>query len=94
MSYENKTIEELIGLLEERDESIESLQEELQCAESSLSDANDTVDDLAIDNSILEDWREDKEEIVKKAFDAGYNTIKKPMNDLKAWLNYKIGERL
>lgn len=94
MNYENKTEEELIQLLEERDENIESLEEELQCAESSLEEANDTVDDLSIDNSMLEEFRENKEELVQEAWDSGYESGDKKEAQLKSWLNYKIGARI
>ena len=80
MNYENKTNEELTELLEERDQSIEDLNDEI------TSDAEDAKDyDRAI---------KDLSTIAEKSFYAGYNTIKKPMNDLKAWLNYKMEARL
>jgi len=36
----------------------------------------------------------DSVENIQKAFYAGYNTINKPMNDIKSWLNYKIMENI
>lgn len=85
--YENKTNEELIDLLEERDES-------LQDAESSLSDLSDQITELSIDNSMLEDFRENKEELVESSFNSGYEAKENNEPKLKAWLNHKIGARI
>ena len=87
MSYENKTNEELIELLEEKDEEVQEL-------ESRASDSEDELNELRVDNSILEEFREDKEEFAKSAFDSGYDSGFNKDHQLKAWLNYKIGERL
>ena len=83
----NKTKEELM-------ERIEELEEELQSTQSYLDDANESVDDLAIDNAMLEEFRENKEELVQSAWDSGYESGDKKEPQLKSWLNYKIGARI
>lgn len=80
MHYDDLSKDDLIELLEERDQSIEDLNDEI---ESNTSDNKD------YDRAIM-----DLSTIAEKSFYAGYRTINKPMNDLKAWLNYKMEERL
>ena len=85
-----KTNEELIELLEERDEEIEEL-------ESCTSHIDDLEDEIATLTSEINDYDESlscREEVSEKAFYAGYNTIKKPENSIKAWLNFKVENRL
>ena len=92
--YENKTVEELIDLLEDKDETIAELEQancdqsdEISCLEGELAD-------------LVPD--EDREVTAEKAFYAGYNYYMEAFTSgiaidtspLKAWLDYKIGERL
>lgn len=86
----DKTNEELIELLEERDQTISDLRDELK------SDAADVRD---YDKAILE-----VESIAEKSFYNGYKFGKdaglghytgNPYDsNLRAWLNYKIGEMI
>ena len=83
-----------IKKIEELEESIEKLTEELQDTESSRDTLSDEVDELRIDNTMLEEFREDKEELVERSFNAGYEARENNEPQLKAWLNHKIGERI
>ena len=88
MKYENKTNEELIEILEERDEEIEQL-------ESRNDDLENEVDTLSSDLSSLEAemvHSDDEEGIAEKAFNAGFEA--KSENQFQAWLNYKVEARL
>lgn len=88
--YENKTNEELIELLEARDEELEQIEEHDQ----SIEEAEDENRDL---QNIIDDYNSslsDREEVSEAAFDAGYEAKENNEAKMKAWLNYKIGARL
>lgn len=88
--YENKTNEELIELLEARDEELEQIEEHDQSIEE-LEDENRDLQNIIDDyNSSLSD----REEVSEAAFDAGYEAKENKEAKMKAWLNYKIGARL
>lgn len=88
--YENKTNEELIELLEAKDEEIQQQQEHDQSIEE-LEDENRDLQNVIDDyNSSLSD----REEVSEAAFDAGYEAKENQLPKLKAWLNYKIGARI
>ncbi len=81
MSYENKTNEELIELLEERDQSVSDLQEEISDSESDSRDYDAAILKLST--------------IAESSFYAGIESSRNiTLTPIKAWLNYKIGERL
>ena len=88
--YENKTNEELIELLEAKDEEIEELEaNEQNC--SDLEEENATL------QSQIEDYDEslcDREEVSELAFNAGYEAKENNQDQLRGWLNYKVGARL
>lgn len=87
--YENKTIEELIDFLIERDELIVELKQEV---ETITDDYNETT---AETNEMYSDSmdKSEQEELAEKSFYAGRDSNLNS-TPLKAWLNYKIGERL
>ena len=87
--YENKTNEELIELLESKDERINDLEEceqsceelesEIRCMSSDGNDYDKAIKELAT--------------IAEKSFYAGRNSDLKS-TQLKSWLNYKMEEML
>ena len=92
MGYENKTNEELIELLEQRDEELEEYEMKVGDIECERDSA---YDDLSVLHE-LEDF--DKESFAEKAFDRGVEAGQNFKHDktkiMKAWLNYKIEARL
>lgn len=100
MHYDNKTNEELIELLEERDEKIE----EMDCYEAQVDDLEAEVGQLTDEINSYDVSLSDREEVSEKAFNAGYNNgfgdchdndRAKPMKgNLKHWLNFKMENRL
>ena len=89
-NYENKTNEELIELLEAKDEQICDFEEnEQHCSdlEDENRDLQNVIDDF---NSALSD----REEVSEAAFFAGHNDGLNGNQALKSWLNYKIGARI
>lgn len=90
MEYENKTKEELIDLLEAKDEEINTLQENEQIID-------DLTDEIRNYENQQEEYNEalaDREQVSEKAFYAGYDAYKSAAFKVKAWLNYKIEARL
>ena len=88
--YENKTNEELIELLEAKDEIIGELEEN----EQSCSDLESENADL---QKIVNDYDEslcDREEVSELAFNAGYDACHTGSEQLRGWLNFKIGARI
>tara|TARA_R110000772_G_scaffold45257_1_gene103812 strand:+ start:61 stop:300 length:240 start_codon:yes stop_codon:yes gene_type:complete len=79
MNYENKTNEELIELLEEENQSNEDLRYEIKSISSDNNDYDVAILELAT--------------IAEKSFYAGRDSDLQS-TPLKAWLNYKIGERI
>jgi len=79
MQYENKTNEDLIELLEERDQLIDDFHDEI---------ASDAADAKDYDRAI-----KDLSTIAEKSFYAGRDSDSNS-TPIKAWLNYKIGERI
>ena len=77
--YENKTNEELIELLEEENQSNEDLRDEIKSISSDNNDYDVAILELAT--------------IAEKSFYAGRDSDLQS-TPLKAWLNYKIGERI
>ncbi len=92
MSYEDKTKEELIDLLDIKDDEIETLERDRSDYEAS----EEEVESLNHEVCELRDDISDKLELIEKAFYAGGNCAisMRYSTPLKAWLNYKIGERL
>ena len=89
MEYENKTNEELIELLEAKDDEISELQE----TEQNIEELTDVISDY---QSQEEDYNlalADREQVSEKSFYAGRISDQK-LTPLKAWLNHKIEERL
>jgi len=80
MMYNEKSKDELIELLEERDQKITELNIDLKEANQAIRFTTHCEIDSA--------------ENLEHAFYAGYNTINKPINGLKSWLNYKIMENI
>lgn len=92
--YENKTNEELIELLEARDEELEQIEEQIEEHDQSIEEVEDENRDL---QNIIDDYNSslsDREEVSEAAFDAGYEAKENNEAKMKAWLNYKIGARL
>ena len=88
--YSNKWNEELIELLEERDEHIDELDCKLEDVigfEEEVSDLQNQIDDF---NSSLGD----REEVSEKAFYAGFTEGSRTLDPLKPWLNYKMEARI
>lgn len=90
---------------EEYEEKIEDLKEKLAIMEDNFNEAECRVEDLIHENQMLDrendELREqqvDKESFAEKAFDrgveAGIDFGQDKTKVLKAWLNYKIEERL
>ena len=94
MSYENKTNEELIDLLEGKDDRISELEEELQEAESQIDDVKEENVHLSVEISRIEDFDVEKEPFAEAAFNEGYKAKSEDKPLMKAWLNYKIEARL
>lgn len=88
--YKNKTNEELIDLLEAKDEEIE----ELEANEQSIDDLEDENRDLQAIINEHDESLGDREEVSELAFDAGYEAKENNEPQLKAWLNFKIGARI
>jgi len=98
--YDNKTNEELIELLEERDETIDNLKQEV---EEVVDDSNERINAVQEEYGGCLDSRE-LEEFTEKAYHSGYdagfvdchdNDRAKPMKgQLKHWLEFKMMERL
>ena len=88
--YENKTNEELIDLLEVRDERIGELEEN----EQSIDDLEDENRDLQNIVNEYDSAVSDREKVSEVAFNAGYQAKENNQAQLKAWLNYKIGARI
>lgn len=90
MEYENKTNEELIELLEARDETINELEE----YEQSCDDLQDENRDL---QNIIDEYDSavsDREKVSESAFFAGHHEGLNGNQALKSWLNYKIRARI
>jgi hypothetical protein len=88
--YENKTNEELIELLEAKDEEISEFEEHDQSIEE-LEDENRDLQNVIDDfNSSLSD----REEVSELAFNAGYEAKESNQPLLKSWLNFKIRARI
>jgi len=81
MKYENKTNEELIELLEERDQKAEELSSELKEAIQAVA----FTSYCEVDSS----------ENIEKSFYAGLESSRNlTQTPLKAWLNFKMENRL
>lgn len=80
--------------IEEAEEIIVDLREKLEELEQSRDDLSDEVESLLEEVNEYDRAISNRESVAEHAFKAGYNVIKKPMNDIKAWLNYKIEARL
>ena len=89
--YENKTIEELIDLLEGQDDEIEELKQEANEAEALQEEVcalQEQIDDF---NAAMGD----REEVSEKAYYAGYQCCNDGlMTILKGWLTFKMEARL
>ena len=91
MEYENKTKEELIDLLEAKDEEINDLQEN----EQSIEELADEISDYESQQEEYNEALADREQVSEKAFYAGFDAYQcGEVNEQKAWLNYKIEARL
>ena len=81
MKYDDLSKDDLIELLEERDQSIEDLTDEIKIDASDARDYDNAIKDLST--------------IAEKSFYAGLEASRQlTVTPIKAWLNYKIGERL
>jgi len=89
MSYDNKTVEELIELLEERDESIVELNHEVEMITDDYDMNTAEINEMYSDSMD----KQEQYELASKAFYAGRDSDFNS-TPLKAWLNYKVGERL
>ena len=93
--YSGKTSEELIELLEARDEEIE----ELECKAQSIEDLEDEIRTLSNEIAEHDESLSDREEVSEKAFNAGYDACDSDckgsyIGKLKRWLNFKMEARL
>lgn len=77
-----------------KNEKIEELEEKLQESTDRCDELNDIINDLTLRNSQLEEFAYEKEDFAKRCFDGGYAARDKDDNQMKAWLNFKIGERI
>ena len=90
MNYENKTNEELIEILEEKDSQIYTL----ECDAQDSSDLEDEVSEL---NNQAEEYNtalSDRETVSESAFTAGHEAGTKGLELMRAWLNHKIEARI
>jgi len=94
MNYENKTIEELLEILEDKDEIIDDLQCDLQAKESDYDDVASENGELSAEMSRIQEFDIEKEPFAEKVFNAGYLAGKNGEELLRAWLNQKIEARL
>jgi len=86
----DKSKEELIELLEERDNKIDELKQEIE------TNSDDYMFNTAELNEMYSghlDKRE-LEELTEKTYAAGYQAKENNEPKLKSWLNYKIGARI
>ena len=87
MTYENKTNEELIELLEEKDEEIQQLEckaDDLEMEQADYVNEIESMTECSID-------KQEQEELAEKSFYAGlYSSRNLTLTPLKAWLNYKM----
>ena len=90
MEYENKTNEELIDLLEAKDEEINTLQEN----EQSIDDLVDEIRDYENQQEAYNDALVDRERVSERAFYAGFKAAENKSTALKSWLNHKVEVRL
>ena len=82
-------IEEALEKIDELNETIEELEQEV---EEKTSEVEDTFENITDHYSDSLD-KQGQEELAQKSFYAGRNSDLKT-TQLKAWLNYKVGERL
>lgn len=94
MNYENKTEEELISILDERDENIETLCEEIDSLQQDNEELSEEVSIISTELSLFREFEEEKEEFANNAFDSGFDSGVNGEQKLKSWLNFKIGARL
>jgi predicted transcriptional regulator len=80
---QQERIEELEELLEESQESLICRQDEVEQLTSELSDSLSQ-----------EDYYEQKESIMNKSFNAGFDANLRGEPRLKSWLNHKIEARI
>lgn len=88
--YENKTIEELIDLLEGKDDQIE----ELEQSNCEIDDLNDEIKDQQNTIDEFESLNCDREGISEIAFKSGYQAKESDKPLMKAWLNFKVENRI
>lgn len=90
MSYGNKSIEELINLLKERDGDIQDKTERLE----QLSGEYKVLQrDISMLESTISKKENEDNSIVEKSFYAGLNS-NDDLSQLKKWLNFKMENRL
>lgn len=91
MEYENKTNEELIELLEAKDEEINILQENEQNAQELTDEISDYESQVEEHNEALAD----REQVSEKAYYAGFDDAKnEKLSSIKGWLNFKVEQRI
>jgi len=86
--YDNKTNEQLVELLEERDQKIEEVEQSLTEEQESLVSAYNDLSRL----HEIDDF--DESAFAEKAFYAGFTEGSRTLDALKPWLNYKIMENI
>jgi len=92
MSYENKTIEELIELLEERDGDINDKTERLEQLQAEYKDLESSASNL---ESEISDLRNEDQSMIERAFYYGLDSASiLTMSPLKSWLTFKMENRL
>ena len=82
---DSKTKEELIDIINEKNDEIEELQQDLE-------GKNDDIESLECEIRYVDIV--DLELISKSSFDSGYLSGVNGDSQLKAWLNHKIGARI
>lgn len=87
--YDNKLKKDLIELLEEKDGTINKLQQEVDEGDSECCELRNDFADAAL-VSMNED---EQEALAEKSFYAGLKSDR-DIAPLKAWLNFKVEERL
>ena len=87
---DSKTKEELIDIINEKNDEIEELQQDLEGKNDDIESLECEIRDLEGESVDIVDL----ELISKSSFDSGYLSGVKGDSQLKAWLNHKIGARI
>ena len=87
-------MEELKQEIEELKEKIEELEDDLACCNCSIDGLRDENKALDLENDLLREHEVDKESFASKCFDYAYQAKEEGQSKIKAFLNFKIQEKI